>query len=63
MESEGKVIKLTSAEITSIWTAYMNDSGLICQLQYFLAKAEDEEIRPLIQQALELAQGNVTALT
>lgn len=63
MEIEGKVIKLTSAEIASIWTAYMNDSGLICQFQYFLAKAEDKEIRPLIQQALDLAQGNITALT
>ncbi|ASN06183.1 hypothetical protein CFK40_14710 [Virgibacillus necropolis] len=56
-------VKLTSAEITQLWTAYINDSVLICKFQYFSAKVKDEEIRPLIQQALDLAQGNVKTLT
>lgn len=54
---------LSSAEITSIWTAYMNDTGLICQLQQFSAKVNDEEIRLLLQHAVELAQGNIQTLT
>ncbi len=41
----------------------MNDTALTCQFQQFLAKVEDEEIRPLIQQALDLAQGNIKTLT
>ncbi|WP_085520945.1 DUF3231 family protein [Tuberibacillus sp. Marseille-P3662] len=62
MEPE-KNVKLTSVEITELWTAYMNDTALTCQFQQFLAKVEDEEIRPLIQQALDLAQGNIKTLT
>lgn len=56
-------VKLTAAEITQLWASYMNDKGLTCQLQHFLAKVEDEEIRPLIQQALDLVQGNLKSLT
>ncbi|WP_299094222.1 DUF3231 family protein [uncultured Metabacillus sp.] len=63
MKEQGKQVKLTSTEITSLWTTYMNDSGLICQFQFFLAKVEDEEIRPIIQQALDLSQGNLKTLT
>ena len=38
-------IKLTSAEIASIWTGYMNDSLSKCILGYFLQHVEDKEIR------------------
>lgn len=62
MEHE-KNVKLTSAEITQLWTAYMNDSALICQLNQFLSKVKDEEIRPLIQQAVDITQGNLKTLT
>ncbi|MFZ7946937.1 DUF3231 family protein [Neobacillus sp. 19] len=60
---KGNQVKLTSAEITALWTSYINDSAISCKLTYFLAKVEDEEIRPLMQKALEIAQGNVTTLT
>ncbi|UOQ95545.1 DUF3231 family protein [Halobacillus shinanisalinarum] len=63
MGQEEKQIKLTSAEITQLWVGYMNDSALSCKLEFFLAKVKDKEIRPLIQQALDLAQGNMKSLT
>ncbi|SDP63874.1 DUF3231 family protein [Halobacillus aidingensis] len=63
MKQESNQVQLTSAEITQIWASYMNDSALICKLQHFLAKVDDNEIRPLIQQALVLAQGNVKSIT
>lgn len=63
MEQELNQVQLTSAEITQLWVSYMNDSSLICQFPYFLVKVEDDEIRPLIQQALDLAQGNVKSIT
>lgn len=56
-------VSLTSAEITQLWTNYMSDSGNICQLQYFLAKVEDEDVKPIIQHAIELAQSHVTKIT
>jgi hypothetical protein len=62
MEIEGKVINLTSAEITSLWAGYMNDSAIICKLKHFLTKVDDEEIRPSILQAIDISQGNVKTL-
>ena len=41
--------KLTSAEITSIWSDYMNDSMSKCILGYLLKDVEDEEIRSIVQ--------------
>jgi hypothetical protein len=52
-------IKLTSAEISQLWFNYMNDSMSICILKYFLRKVEDEEIRPVLEYALELAQAHL----
>ncbi|HWO75183.1 MAG TPA: DUF3231 family protein [Bacillus sp. (in: firmicutes)] len=63
LEQDGKVIKLTAAEISQLWSAYMNDSASICQLTYFLEKAEDQEIRTVIEQALRLAQSHIDKLT
>ncbi|MBT2730676.1 DUF3231 family protein [Bacillus sp. ISL-75] len=62
MHSEN-YIKLTSAEISQLWSAYMNDSLSICVLKYFLEKAEDPEIRPVVKYALELAQAHIKKLT
>jgi hypothetical protein len=61
MQSENN-IKLTSAEISQLWSAYMNDSLSICVLTYFLEKAEDPEIRPVVEFALELAHAHVKKL-
>ncbi|WP_286231127.1 DUF3231 family protein [Neobacillus mesonae] len=58
----GKKVRLTAAEITSLWASYMNDSAISCKLTYFLSKVEDEEIKPLIKHALDFAQGNVKTL-
>jgi hypothetical protein len=46
-------IRITSAELSNLWTTYMNDSLAKCVLSYFLKKVEDTEIEPLIKQALE----------
>ncbi|PWW28927.1 uncharacterized protein DUF3231 [Cytobacillus oceanisediminis] len=57
-----KHIRLTSAEVTSLWTSYMNESAIKCKYMYLLSKVKDEEIRPLVQQALDITQGNLTTL-
>jgi hypothetical protein len=62
MQSEN-TIKLTSAEISGLWTAYMNDSLSICVLKYFLEKAENSEIRPVVEYALDIAQTHIAKLT
>ncbi len=55
--------QLTSAEIASIWTAYMNDSMSKCILGYFLKDVEDQEIRSIIQHAYELSSTHIEKLT
>ncbi|GGB41976.1 DUF3231 family protein [Virgibacillus dakarensis] len=54
---------LTSAEIANIWRAYQNASITSAVLKYFTSKVEDEEIKPVIQDALTLEQTQLDKLT
>ena len=60
---EGKQIRLASTEIAQLWTQYMNDSASICMLAYFLEKAEDAEMKPIIAHALALSQAHIQKIT
>ncbi|MCM3690684.1 DUF3231 family protein [Neobacillus niacini] len=62
MENERKV-KITSAELAQIWAQYMNDSGSICVLTFFLEKAEDSEIKQIVEFALQLSKTHIEKLT
>ncbi|TDK55985.1 DUF3231 family protein [Bacillus salipaludis] len=59
MEEKGNQIRLTAGEIAQLWIQYLNDSSSKCVLSYFLEKAEDEEIKPIIQYALELTRTHI----
>lgn len=39
---------LTAAEAGALWTHYIGDSLLVCMLDRFMAKVEDDAIRPVI---------------
>ncbi len=52
MEDKNK-IRLTAAEMSSLWTQYINDTLAECVNLYFLDKVEDEEVRPIIEYTLE----------
>lgn len=56
-------IRLTSAELSQLWASYQNDSGSICILKHFLDTVEDDEIRPVLEHALQLSQGHIQKLT
>lgn len=58
----GKQIRITSTEVAQLWAQYLNDSGSICILTYFLEKCEDAEIKPVIEYALELSQKHIDKL-
>lgn len=58
MEQE-KQIRLTSGEITQLVSQYMEDSASECTLSYLLEKAEDTEIKPVIEHALKLSQAHL----
>ncbi|WP_416149606.1 DUF3231 family protein [Salipaludibacillus sp. HK11] len=57
-----EVIKLSSAEISHLWTTYMNDSGGICHLVHELNIVEDEEIKTLLQDVLNISQSHIEKL-
>lgn len=54
---------LTSAEMASIWTGYLNDSMSKCILGYFLAHVENEEIRSIIQFSYDVSSSHIEKLT
>ncbi|MBS4213965.1 MULTISPECIES: DUF3231 family protein [Neobacillus] len=59
----GNQVRLTSAEITSLWASYINDTAISCKFKYFLSIVEDEEIKPILKRAFDIAQGNLKTLT
>lgn len=61
--NKDKHLKLTTGEMAQLWAQYMNDSGSVCVLTHFLEKAEDEEIRPVIEFALNLSKTHIQKLT
>src|SRR5690606_19438264 len=56
------VIKLTSAEIASLWTGYLNDSMTKCVLTFMLKSIEDQEIKPVVQYACDTASNHLEQL-
>lgn len=61
MMNENK-IHLTSAEIGSLWTSYMNDSMSTCILEFMLKHIEDTDIKPAVQFAYDLSSSRLDFL-
>lgn len=53
---------LTSTEIASLWTTYMNESMVKTMLTHMLIDIEDKEIKAGVQQSYEMAKNNVDFL-
>ena len=45
--------RLTASEIAQLWTTYMNYSMLICIFRYFSEKAQQPEIKDLLNESLQ----------
>lgn len=63
MDEKEIQIRLTAGEIGQLWLQYLNDSSSLCVLTYFLEKAEDVEIKPIIEFALELSKSHIQKIT
>ncbi|MCM2536110.1 DUF3231 family protein [Neobacillus pocheonensis] len=55
--------RLSSAELGGLWATYLQESMAICLLKYFLYHNQDEEIKAILQQALEISEGHVQQIT
>ncbi|PLS07115.1 DUF3231 family protein [Neobacillus cucumis] len=61
MEKQSE-LRLTVAEMSSLWAQYINDTIAICVNSHFLMKATDPEVRPIIEFTLSIAKGNIEIL-
>jgi hypothetical protein len=50
-------IPLTSSEIASLWTSYLNDSMAIQFLSYFLKIVEDTDVRAIVEMGHSISWG------
>jgi hypothetical protein len=57
-----KNIKLTSAEIASLWSTYMSDSAAICITTHFLETVEDSDVRSEIEFALNVSRNHLDGI-
>ncbi|TXC92887.1 DUF3231 family protein [Metabacillus litoralis] len=56
-------IKLSTSEIAHLWGTYINDSMANCVLQYYLKNVDSQDIKGLLQFALEISQNHLLFLT
>lgn len=57
-----KQVRWTATEMGCLWTTYLNDSMAVCVLSYFAHKAEDREIKSVIEFALDIAKRDIREL-
>ncbi|MCD7034763.1 DUF3231 family protein [Metabacillus sp. GX 13764] len=49
-------INLSSPEISALWSTYIQESASQCFLKHFLTSMEDEQIDPILKEALQLSE-------
>ncbi|GAA0470780.1 DUF3231 family protein [Alkalibacillus silvisoli] len=57
MDSEH--IRLTAPEISELWVAYINDSGVVCVLKNFMNQVQDEKVKSVIERALVISENGM----
>lgn len=55
--------KLTAAEVSALWLQYMGDSMAICVYKYFNNIVENQEIKPILELALQLSESHIKKIT
>ncbi|WP_462411534.1 DUF3231 family protein [Neobacillus sp. Marseille-QA0830] len=58
-----KTNALTASEVSALWLQYSGDSMAVCVYKYFLNIVEDQEIKAILDFALQLAESHVTKIT
>jgi hypothetical protein len=63
MENSHDYIKLTSGELSVLWSSYVNDSLGNCVISYFLKDVEDPDIRSVLEYGSDLAKKHIEVVT
>jgi Protein of unknown function (DUF3231) len=56
MNNKVEIVKLTSAEISALWTASVNISVVFCMVTHFIETCKDPEILTLLEESKHLAE-------
>ena len=56
-------IPLTATEISNLWATYMSDSLAVCVLKFFIAKVEDPDIKPILEQSLMISETHLQTIS
>lgn len=59
MENINHSSRMSSSELASLWSQYMNDSLSRCMLRYFIKTVQDKDISGVLQYALELSESHL----
>ena len=60
---KSKTNTLTAAEVSALWMQYLGDSMAICIFKYFLHIVENDEIKPILENALQLSESHITKIS
>src|SRR5689334_7738558 len=55
-------LKLISDEVAGLWATYVNDTMAICSFKHFLNTLHDEELRHVLQEAINISSSHVTVI-
>lgn len=56
-------VDLTTPEMAALWTTYIQSSATICFCQHFLIHMQDTEIKPIVEDALNLSKTYIKEIT
>jgi hypothetical protein len=59
MDNTSHNVRLTGPELANLWSQYMNDSLAICVIRYGIEKAQDKDVRAILEFALGLSQSHI----
>ncbi|WP_240675910.1 DUF3231 family protein [Ammoniphilus sp. CFH 90114] len=51
--------RLSSSEIGGLWSTYQQEKMSVCFLTYFLHQTQDNEVKNLIRDALDISQSHI----
>ncbi|MGD6830693.1 DUF3231 family protein [Sutcliffiella halmapala] len=54
--SSSNRVRLTSSEMASLWSEYINHTHSSCMLEYFIAKAEDAEVLEVLNKTFQIIE-------
>lgn len=59
MDNQKHKVELTSAEISSLWATYQEETLARCGIEFFLTHIDDEQIREILEHTLMLTKGRI----